>query len=122
MGFCVICGKEFVDLSKAKTKKYCSGTCKYRARLNTAPKKPRRKPSTERKSYKPSYTDGWSIPPVCKRCFYRRSFTTGSYIREVLGDWSDTYCAYLELTGELRGCEAKGEHCDKFKERKGYEL
>ncbi len=64
-------------------------------------------------------SDDWEIQPVCKTCQYRKSFYwTGAY-RSVKSKWEDTYCSYLETTGELRGCEPKGNKCKKYLKKKG---
>ena len=62
------------------------------------------------------FSDGWEIQPVCKVCIFRRGFH-GKYEATENSRWENTYCSYLETTGECRGCEPIGNDCEKFKPR-----
>ena len=57
----------------------------------------------------------WKIQDVCKTCMYRKPFYYRRTERSENSDWSDTYCSYLETTGELRGCEPSGNECKRYK-------
>lgn len=64
---------------------------------------------------KPS--DGWEIQEVCKTCEYRKSFYGYTPARSDKSMWIDTYCAYLEETGQFRECEPCGDECKKYLRR-----
>ena len=54
---------------------------------------------------------------ICRKCEYRRNAHNDEYYR---GDSRRvSRCAYLNLTGECRGCEPTEGECEKFTPRKG---
>ncbi len=80
-----------------------SSVTKFLAKQETLPEvKPRIEPENLLKR------DRYYTPTCCKGCYYRRN-VSGSR-------GSDTYCAYGNITGEVRECPV--EHCTKYKRRK----
>ncbi|MBE6771058.1 MAG: hypothetical protein E7547_02795 [Ruminococcaceae bacterium] len=55
------------------------------------------------------------LSAICRKCFYRRCDRSDKFYNGN-SRW-DSRCAYLELTGELRGCTPTDSECAKFKPR-----
>ena len=52
---------------------------------------------------------------ICRKCYYRRNINSdGMYYGN---SKTDSMCAYLVITGELRGCTPTDSECAKFKPR-----
>lgn len=52
---------------------------------------------------------------ICRKCEYRRMAYNDAYYYGI--SRLSSRCAYLEITGEVRGCKPTDGHCDKFKQR-----
>lgn len=52
---------------------------------------------------------------ICRRCYYRRNLTFDGYYKG--NSKADSYCAYLLIEGEKRGCIPSEGECARFKPR-----
>lgn len=57
------------------------------------------------------------LKKICKKCEFRRCAHNDTYYYGKSRSLSR--CAYLEITGEIRGCTPTDSECDKFKPRMG---
>jgi hypothetical protein len=61
--------------------------------------------------------NGRQLKKICKKCEFRRNAHNDAYYYGKSRSLSR--CAYLELTGEIRGCTPSNYECEKFKPRMG---
>ena len=52
---------------------------------------------------------------ICRKCEYRRKAKSDDYYHGT--SRLDSRCAFLNLTGECRGCTPTDGHCDRYKQR-----
>jgi len=59
----------------------------------------------------------YKLPLICRRCYYRRNINSEGFYNG--SSKTDSMCAYLAITGEIRGCTPSEGECAKFKPRTG---
>lgn len=55
------------------------------------------------------------LPDICRKCYYRRNINSEGFYNG--NSKTDSMCAYLAITGEIRGCTPSDGECAKFKPR-----
>lgn len=58
------------------------------------------------------------LPKICRKCFYRRQLAHKGLKMYNGKSRIDSFCAYLYITDEKRGCTPTDNECAKFKPRK----
>lgn len=100
---CLYCGNTFKDTSPNRSRSFCDSMCYAMYHIKKSNGGCMAEVST-------SYC--WQISKICTTCSYRKPLHSGG-----IYNWDETYCSYLDTTGEVRGCTPTDDHCDRYSPR-----